>query len=244
MLWTIAPVLAGLILVAFLALPMGVARRYGLEGPETLESVAAYDRTSRWPFFALERWMIMRHVARLRPQGKLLDVGCGPGYLAARIAASFPAVGVLGLDIDSRNFPFIRRNWGAKFVNLAFLQADAQRLPFGDASLDVIVSSLSMHHWPDVPAALAEFHRTLRPGGELLIWDVRRNAPRFFYYGLVLMQVCLTPPGIRRSNGARGSFWAAYTPSELRALTARTPFKQVTIQSGLGWAALKASKAG
>lgn len=242
MLWVVLPVLLALAAFAFLLWPMRVPRRYGLEGPETLESIQAYDRTSRWPFFALERWMILRHLKRMRPQGQLLDVGCGPGYLAAMIASVFPDLKVAGLDIDGRSLDLARNNWEREIPGLGFLQADAQALPFADASLDVVVSSLSLHHWKDAPAALAEFHRALKPGGQLLIWDVRRSAPRFFYYGLVLMQVCLTPAGIRATNGARGSFWAAYTPAELQELMGSAPWVAFSIQAGIGWTALRAVK--
>jgi SAM-dependent methyltransferase len=57
-----------------------------------------------------------------------------------------------------------------------FRVADAAALPLADASVDVAVSILSLHHWRDVPAILRELHRVVRPGGRVLIDD-----PRFSY---------------------------------------------------------------
>ena len=55
----------------------------------------------------------------------------------------------------------------------SFLVADVSSLTFPDASFDVIVSTLSMHHWTDPTAGLNEIGRVLRPDGRALVWDFR-----------------------------------------------------------------------
>ena len=231
--------------IAFLAFvllrPMRIPRRFGLEGAETAESVRAYDRTSRWPLFTVERWLIMRDLRRLEPQGTLVDVGCGPGYLARATAARFPRVKVLGLDIDPRALA-IARGSSHLISQPGWVAADAHQLPFADSSLEVIASSLSLHHWKDAPAALREFGRVLKPGGKLLIWDLRRDAPHFFYYGLALGQRLFSPRGIKETNGAVGSFWSSYTPVELGKMLVGTPFSQGTVGEGIAWISLRARK--
>ena len=60
-----------------------------------------------------------------------------------------------------------------------FLVADVARMPFDDASFDLVVSTFSMHHWDDKEAGLAEVWRVLRPGSRALIWDLRRGFSLF-----------------------------------------------------------------
>jgi SAM-dependent methyltransferase len=55
----------------------------------------------------------------------------------------------------------------------SFVVGDVASLPFADASFDLVVSTLSMHHWADPRAGLAEIGRVLRPGGRALVWDLR-----------------------------------------------------------------------
>ena len=54
-----------------------------------------------------------------------------------------------------------------------FLVGDAASLAFPDGSFDLVISTLSMHHWADPAAGLTEIGRVLRPGGRALIWDLR-----------------------------------------------------------------------
>jgi ubiquinone/menaquinone biosynthesis C-methylase UbiE len=54
-----------------------------------------------------------------------------------------------------------------------FVVGDVASLAFPDASFDLVVSTLSMHHWDDPTAGLAEIRRVLRPGGRALVWDFR-----------------------------------------------------------------------
>jgi ubiquinone/menaquinone biosynthesis C-methylase UbiE len=55
----------------------------------------------------------------------------------------------------------------------SFLVGDVAALAFPDRSIDLVVSTLSMHHWADPAAGLTEIGRVLRPGGRALIWDFR-----------------------------------------------------------------------
>ncbi len=221
--------------------PMRIPRRFGLEGAETAESVQAYDRTSRWPLFTLERWLIMRELRRLEPQGTLVDIGCGPGYLARATAVRFPQLRVFGLDLDPRALALahVDARTGSQ---PGWVAGDAHQLPFADNSLDFIASSLSLHHWKNAQGVLREFGRVLKPGGKLLVWDLRRDAPHFFYCGLVLGQRWFSPRGIKETNGAVGSFWSSYTPLELKKMLAGTAFAQGTVVEGIAWLSLRTRK--
>lgn len=104
-----------------------------------------------------------------KPGDRVLDIGCGTGYFTRRAArAVSPGGHATGIDPSQ---PVIDYATGHAPPNCTFQVAGAQALPHPDASFDVVVSSLAMHHVPadDRPTALTEMRRVLRPGGRLLI---------------------------------------------------------------------------
>lgn len=108
------------------------------------------------------------------PRGRLLDVGSGPGRLAARLAQEVPDLAVTGVDISEAMVERAARR--AEEASLAervrFEVGDVGALPFADGEFDGVVSTLSLHHWPDASRGLAEIHRVLKPGGEARIYDL------------------------------------------------------------------------
>jgi SAM-dependent methyltransferase len=107
--------------------------------------------------------------------GRVLEVGCGPGHLSGRLAHR--GLVVTGIDLDPAMVTRARAN-AARATHGAgdrpsFEVADVAALPFPDGSFDLVVSTLSLHHWADKQAGLAEIARVLRPGGRALIWDLR-----------------------------------------------------------------------
>lgn len=77
-----------------------LTRKVGIQGIDDPEAVRAYDRISRTPQFALLRRMFVRELKRHKPQGSIVDVGCGPGYLITVICREMPQVSVIGVDIS------------------------------------------------------------------------------------------------------------------------------------------------
>jgi SAM-dependent methyltransferase len=120
---------------------------------------------------------IAADVAGFAPAGgRVLEVGCGPGRLSNRLARL--GLDVTGLDLDPAMIERARANAGRSFHErgASFVVGDVASLPLPDASVDLVVSTLSMHHWNDPAAGLAEIHRVLRPGGRALVWDFRAGA--------------------------------------------------------------------
>ena len=109
--------------------------------------------------------------AELPDDARVLDVGTGPGRIPRAIAGRRPRWSVDGLDLDPRMIAYAREQDPAHTVS--FTVGDVAALPYPDDSVDLIVSSMSQHHWTDVEGAIRGFRRVLRPGGRLWIYDVR-----------------------------------------------------------------------
>jgi arsenite methyltransferase len=110
-------------------------------------------------------------VLALRQGERVLDVGSGPGLLAHEMAATVGPNGrVRGIDI-SEDMLALSRNRCAEQPWTEFQRADASKLPYADGDFDAAVSTQVYEYVPDVPAALAELYRVMRPGGRVLILD-------------------------------------------------------------------------
>lgn len=109
------------------------------------------------------------------PAGTVVaDVGSGPGRLALQVATRFPDLRVAGVDRSPEMVAESRRAAGRRSDigdRLVFHEADVAALPFADDAVGVVVSTLSLHHWPDVPGGLAEIARVLPPHGQAMIYD-------------------------------------------------------------------------
>ena len=104
---------------------------------------------------------------------RALDVGCGPGYFARMLAEAVGPMGsVVGIDAAPEMVEYASRK-ARRLSNCRFQAGSAEALAFPNASFDVVLSSLMMHHLPDGVRlqAVGEMKRVLRPGGTLLLAD-------------------------------------------------------------------------
>lgn len=105
-----------------------------------------------------------------RGPAHVLDLGCGGGHVS--FAAAPVAAQVVAYDLSSDMLAAVAGEATRRgFANIATRQGSVEQLPFADASFDMVLSRYSAHHWGDVPAALQEAFRVLRPGGTLVIAD-------------------------------------------------------------------------
>ena len=101
---------------------------------------------------------------------RILDVGCGTGYLLGRLAARLPLAEVLaGIDPAPAMITGAR---AAAADRLRFVVGTAERRPWPAESFDLVVSTTSFDHWADQRAGLAECARVLAPGGCLVLADL------------------------------------------------------------------------
>jgi SAM-dependent methyltransferase len=173
-----------LMILAGAAAAAGAVVRHGrhathghpMPGGILVGDAVVYDTLSRLllgPFVA----RIAADVATVAPEGaRVLEVGCGPGHLSIRLARQH-GLEMTGLDLDPAMIARARANTD-RAVNRggrrpSLLVGDVASLAFPDGSFDLVVSTLSMHHWADPAAGLAEIGRVLRPGARALIWDFR-----------------------------------------------------------------------
>jgi ubiquinone/menaquinone biosynthesis C-methylase UbiE len=99
---------------------------------------------------------------------RILELGCGTGALWRDMSRRVPSGWEITLsDLSPGMLADAERNLDQAGWVFSFLAADAQAIPFDDASVDAVVANHMLHHVPDVDQALAEIRRILRPGGRL-----------------------------------------------------------------------------
>lgn len=151
------------------------AHRHQAHGGILISNAGLYDLVGRLVLRSLFTG-IADDVALIAPdRARVLEVGCGPGHLAIRLAQR--GFDVTGIDLDPamirRALINANRIDRSNSTRPEFQVGDVADLPFPDASFDIVVSTLSMHHWADPTRGLAEIGRILRPDGRALIWDFR-----------------------------------------------------------------------
>ena len=102
---------------------------------------------------------------------EVLDVGCGGGFLSNRLAAA--GYSVVGIDLSPESLKVAERHDHTGTVR--YQVADAYKLPFPDASFDVVTSMDFLEHVEDPARAIAEASRVLRPGGLFFFHTFNRN---------------------------------------------------------------------
>ena len=120
-------------------------------------------------------------LARIQPGDRVLEVGCGTGDVAlAACAPAGPHGSVSGIDASPEMIAVARAKAARAGLEIDFRVEPIEALTYPDATFDTVLSSLMMHHLPDdlKRQGLAEIARVLKPGGRLLIVDVKRPNSR------------------------------------------------------------------
>lgn len=135
-----------------------IAERYDL-----ITRLLSYGQDRRWKARVAE-------LAAARPGMRALDLACGTGDIAFTLATR--GADVVGLDITHRMLQLARSKGGAA----QFVTGDMLALPFGDEAFDLVTTGYGLRNVPDIPRAIAEMQRVLKPGGILLSLDFNRPA--------------------------------------------------------------------
>jgi ubiquinone/menaquinone biosynthesis C-methylase UbiE len=119
--------------------------------------------------------------ALVKPGDSVLDVGCGTGEVTLPAKTRAKDGQVYGIDPAPEMIAVARKKASRKGLEIDFRVGVIEALPFPDSSIDVVTSSLMMHHLPNdlKVRGLAEIYRVLKPGGRLLIADFMRPTGAF-----------------------------------------------------------------
>jgi SAM-dependent methyltransferase len=143
----------------------------------------AYDESL--PAHVIEHYLSKRtrFVLEHCPHGEVLDVGCGTGLLAARLAGA--SYNVTGVDPSEGMLDVLAR----RTPDVDAVKGSGTSLPFADDSFDLVLSVAVMHHIADadeVRRTLAEMVRVAKPSGQILVWD---HNPRNPYWRRLMARV-------------------------------------------------------
>lgn len=139
-----------------------------------------------------------RRIVCPRPDrdSKVLDLGCGAGHLTYAIAPY--AKNVTAYDLSREMLEVVAAEAAQRgLVNVETMQGSAHELPIEDATYDAVASRYSAHHWRQLPVALKEAHRILKPGGILCMIDVAGGAEPLFDTYLQTVEVLRDPSHVR-----------------------------------------------
>jgi ArsR family transcriptional regulator len=172
-------------------------------GPDTR------DRRQLVPGRSWAAWS--RALGMLLPPLKVADLGCGEGYLtieAARWARRVNAVD-RSVEVLARAKALAGRR---KVANITWKRGTLERLPIADGAVDVALLSQTLHHADEPDRVLREAWRVLRPGGRVIVLDLREHAEAWV-----------------RKMGDR---WLGFADERLRALLAAAGFDDVIVRVG------------
>lgn len=169
-----------------------LAREQWEQNPCGAEQARDHEFGTREFFDAVERqrytdyapWMPEVMGFKKFPGARLLEIGCGMGTDLLQFARGGAIC--TGIDLTPRSIAITRHRFALYGERGDFLIADAERLPFGDDSVDVVYSNGVLHHTPDTAGAIREIHRVLKPGGTTKVMIYHKTS--LAYWGEVILR--------------------------------------------------------
>jgi len=200
----------------------------GMEGA-VAKWYATLTKKSLDDFKALAR----RTAEQLPPHSRVLEVAPGPGYFAIELA-KLGDYRITGLDISETFVEIARANAAKANVRVEFHRGNASSMPFGNDAFDYIVCRAAFKNFSEPYRALVEMHRVLKPGGQALIIDLRRDASyESIQQAVDAMKVGVVNGIITKLTFRYMLLKRAYTKSEFEALISNTTFQRAEIREDL-----------
>jgi ubiquinone/menaquinone biosynthesis C-methylase UbiE len=178
--------------------------------------------------------------------GRMLEIGAGTGYFTLNLLRQGIAGEATAIDISPGMLDVLRATAAELGLDVHTEPADAERLPFPDESFDLVLGHAVLHHVPDLPAALAECARVLRPGGTLtFMGEPSRHGDRIAVLpkrvGMLAAPVWSRLVGARLRNGSSPTDptgeerleqivdMHTFEPGELRELVRRAGLTEIRV---------------
>jgi SAM-dependent methyltransferase len=194
---------------------------------ETVARSAPAEIYEQWLVPSVFEALTGRFLATLQPRSgiRVLDVACGTGIVARRIAGVVgPSGRVTGLDLNPAMIDVARATAEREGLVIDWHAGRAESLPFADASFDLVVCQQGLQFTVDKPAALAEMRRVLAPGGSVAVsvWQGLDRHPVYAALHAAVLRVLHAP-----------AFQAPFSLGgvELGQLFDNAGFERVTIDS-------------
>jgi ubiquinone/menaquinone biosynthesis C-methylase UbiE len=201
---------------------------WGMEGA-VAKWYAALTKKSLEDFKALAR----RTSEQIAPRSSVLEVAPGPGYFAIELA-KLGDYQITGLDISETFVTIARENAAKAGVRVDFRRGNASLMPFGDETFDFLLCRAAFKNFSEPERALEEIHRVLKPGGQALIIDLRKDASEESIKQAVNDMKLGTVNGIITKLTFRYMLLKrAYTKGEFEELISKTEFRTVGIRENL-----------
>ena len=189
---------------------------------DDLDGVEAYSAAASQAYLErIDRTFVEHALSLGVAEGHALDIGTGPGVIPIMLAARVPGLRLTGVDLSEPMLQKAREAAEEAGVadRLDFRVGDAKSLPFSEQSFDLVLCNSLLHHLPAPLALLNEISRLVRPGGAILLRDLRR--PSRLEFPLHALWFGRHYSGVM-SQLYRDSLQAAYTRAELECLLRRS----------------------
>ena len=230
--------------------------------------VAAHSYDSKWgiDFGEIGQAQVLGKLRKLLgdelEQGyqRSLEIGAGTGYFSLNLLQAGVVREAMCTDISPGMVATLRLNAQRLGLEVKAARADAESLPFADASFDLVLGHAVLHHLPNLRRAFAEFHRVLRPGGRIVfagepsrMGDRIASLPKHGALALApvwraLLRASPAPPPASPGSAAEVAHELercvdihTFTPAELSRHARRTGFAGITVRgeeltaSWFGW---------
>jgi ubiquinone/menaquinone biosynthesis C-methylase UbiE len=134
----------------------------------------------KFPFFKEFYGKVAKEVTEKISSGKMLDIGTGPGYLPLEIAKCTTDLKIIGIDLSPGMIKIANKNAKDRRLSyrVSFQVANAANLPFENEYFDLVISTLSFHHWLKPIECIKEIFRVLKENGEAWIYEIRKDTSK------------------------------------------------------------------